>query len=379
MDVLIKKGFICPVVGKALTGDILISGGKIKKISESVTAKDAQIIDAKGKFILPGFIDAHSHIGLFEEGVGQYYQDGNEATDPLTPQVRAIDAFNPQDSAIKKALSGGVTTTMILPGSANAVGGQGAIIKLNSQIVDQMIVRQPAGLKMALGENPKRFYGESMKRTPGTRLGTAAMIREYFVKTQSYSEKKQKGDYEKDLRYEIGEMVLKREIPARIHAHRMDDILTAVRIASEFGFDFVIEHATEAYKIIEYLKARDVKMVLGPLFSFATKLELKDKTFEAVSIAVKNNVPVALMCDHPVVPMEYTVMQLGTALKYGVSEEELLKLVTINPARILKIDDSTGSLEKDKDADIVIWSGNPFEMKSYVEQVLIQGECVFSR
>jgi imidazolonepropionase-like amidohydrolase len=174
-------------------------------------------------------------------------------------------------------------------------------------------------------------------------------------------------------------MVLKREIPARIHAHRMDDILTAVRIASEFGFDFVIEHATEAYKIIEYLKARDVKMVLGPLFSFATKLELKDKTFEAVSIAVKNNVPVALMCDHPVVPMEYTVMQLGTALKYGVSEEELLKLVTINPARILKIDDSTGSLEKDKDADIVIWSGNPFEMKSYVEQVLIQGECVFSR
>ncbi|MBP7237966.1 MAG: amidohydrolase [Petrotogaceae bacterium] len=379
MDVLIKKGFICPVVGKAFTGDILISGGKIKKISESVTAKDAQIIDAKGKFILPGFIDAHSHIGLFEEGVGQYYQDGNEATDPLTPQVRAIDAFNPQDSAIKKALSGGVTTTMILPGSANAVGGQGAIIKLNSQIVDQMIVRQPAGLKMALGENPKRFYGESMKRTPGTRLGTAAMIREYFVKTQSYSEKKQKGDYEKDLRYEIGEMVLKREIPARIHAHRMDDILTAVRIASEFGFDFVIEHATEAYKIIEYLKARDVKMVLGPLFSFATKLELKDKTFEAVSIAVKNNVPVALMCDHPVVPMEYTVMQLGTALKYGVSEEELLKLVTINPARILKIDDSTGSLEKDKDADIVIWSGNPFEMKSYVEQVLIQGECVFSR
>lgn len=379
MDVLIKKGFICPVVGKAFTGDILISGGKIKKISESVTAKDAQIIDAKGKFILPGFIDAHSHIGLFEEGVGQYYQDGNEATDPLTPQVRAIDAFNPQDSAIKKALSGGVTTTMILPGSANAVGGQGAIIKLNSQIVDQMIVRQPAGLKMALGENPKRFYGESMKRTPGTRLGTAAMIREYFVRTQSYSEKKQKGDYEKDLRYEIGEMVLKREIPARIHAHRMDDILTAVRIASEFGFDFVIEHATEAYKIIEYLKARDVKMVLGPLFSFATKLELKDKTFEAVSIAVKNNVPVALMCDHPVVPMEYTVMQLGTALKYGVSEEELLKLVTINPARILKIDDSTGSLEKDKDADIVIWSGNPFEMKSYVEQVLIQGECVFSR
>jgi len=379
MDILIKKGFICPVVSKAFTGDILISGGKIKKISESITAKDVQVIDAKGKFVLPGFIDAHSHIGLFEEGVGQYYQDGNEATDPITPQVRAIDAFNPQDSAIKKALSGGVTTTMILPGSANAVGGQGAIIKFNSQIVDQMIIKEPAGLKMALGENPKRFYGESMKRTPGTRLGTAAMIREYFVKTQSYSEKKQKGDYEKDLRYEIGEMVLKRKIPARIHAHRMDDILTAVRIANEFEFDFVIEHATEAYKIIEYLKARNVKMVLGPLFSFATKLELKDKTFEAVSIAVKNNVPVALMCDHPVVPMEYTVMQLGTALKYGVSEEELLKLVTINPARILGIDDSTGSLQKDKDADIAIWSGNPFEMKSCVEQVLIQGECVFSR
>ncbi|WDC83700.1 amidohydrolase [Caloramator sp. mosi_1] len=289
MKILIKSGFLYPIEGKPFKGDILIENGKIIDVAESIEEKDTTVIDAEGKYILPGFIDAHSHIGLFEEGVGAGYQDGNEATNPLTPEVRAIDAFNPDDVAIKRALEGGVTTVMILPGSANAIGGQGAILKLKGNIVDKMILKEPAGLKMALGENPKRVYS-SKNQTPSTRLGTAALIRGYFIKVQDYINKKKQCEKEnkefidRDIKLEIGERVLKGEIPARIHCHRRDDILTAIRIAKEFGFKLVLEHATEGYKIADYIKENDIPLVIGPLFGFRTKLELKDKTYESVRI-----------------------------------------------------------------------------------------------
>lgn len=382
MEMLFKGAKIFPITSEPFVGDILVKDGKIAEIGENLSSDLVKVIDLNGKFVFPGFVDAHSHIGLYEEGVGSYYaSDGNEMTDPITPNVRAIDAFNPQDPAIKRALNGGVTTVMILPGSANPIGGQGAIIKLNPSTIDKMIVKEPAGLKMAFGENPKRVYGEK-KKTPSTRLGVAAVIRDYFLKVQDYILKKEiaqkdgKKFTDRDSKLEIGEKVLKKEIPARIHAHRADDILTAVRIAEEFGFDFVIEHGTEGYKIVEILKEKKIPVVAGPLLTFRTKYELKDATMKALKILNENGILSSLMCDHPVIPLEYSSIQAAAALRYGSKEEELLKMLTINPAKILKMDQRIGSIEKGKDADLVVWSGHPFDMNSIVESVYIDGKKI---
>ena len=382
MRLLLKGGRVYPITSKPFVGDVLIEDGKIKALGENLKDSNAEIVDVSGKYVFPGFVDAHSHIGVFEEGVGYYYQDGNEATDPVTAEVRALDAFYPEDSAIERALSGGVTTVMVLPGSANPVGGQGVILKFRSRIVDEMVVREPAGLKMATGENPKRVYGE-MKKQPGTRLGIAAIIRGYFQRVRNYMRKKEEASkegkefVEVDSKLEIGEKVLKGEIPARIHAHRVDDILTAVRISEEFGFRLVIEHATESYKIADYLRKRGIPVVLGPLFGFRTKLELRDMTYEAVRIINEKGVLAAMMCDHPVIHLEHMNIHLGVALRYGAREEDLLKMGTINAAKILEIEDRVGSIEAGKDADIVVWSGHPFEFRSRVERVYIEGKEVF--
>ncbi len=379
MKKLIKGGTLVTIASGTFIGDILIENGKIAKIAKSIKLKDknVEIIDAAGKYILPGFIDAHSHIGLFEEGIG-FMQDGNEMTDPVTPEVRAIDAFNPYDVAIKRALNGGFTTVMILPGSANVIGGQGAIIKFKSHIVDYCIVKSPAGLKMATGENPKRVYGE-MKKMPSTRLGIAAVMRNYFMKVQDYMEKKKRAlekdgvFFDRDPKLEVGELVLKGEIPARVHAHRAQDIVTAIRIAKEFGFKIVIEHGTEAYKVVDYLVENNIPVVVGP-HDFRTKVELKDLTYENVRILNEKGVLTAIMVDHPVIHLEFANVHAALAMKYGAKKEDLLKMLTINPAKILGIDDRVGSLEVGKDADIVIWDNDPFLPQARVEKVFIEGQ-----
>lgn len=381
---LLKHGTIYPVSRKPFVGDILIEDKKIVGISERIEEKNVDEIDITGKYVFPGFIDPHSHIGLFEEGVGNYYQDGNEATDPVTPHVRAIDAYYPDDIAIKRALSGGVTTVMIVPGSANPIGGQSAIIKLNSQITDESIIKEPAGLKMALGENPKRTYG-TLNRTPSTRLGNAAIIREYFFQVRNYIEKKELSKNDEtnftdiNIKYEIGEKVLKGEITARIHAHRKDDILTAVRLSEEFGFELVIEHGTEAYMIADYIKNKNIPLVLGPLLGFRTKLETKNRTYQSISIIKEKGILASLTCDHSVIPLEHASIQAATALRYGAKEEDLIKMLTINPAKILKIYNKVGSIDVGKDADLVIWSGHPFDFRSYVIKTIINGEIVYER
>ena len=382
MKILFKGAKVFPISSVPFKGDVLVEDGKIKEMGENVSSNGDRIVDLKGKFLFPGFVDAHSHIGLYEEGVGSLYSsDGNEMTDPVTPHVRAIDAFNPQDPAILRALKGGVTTVMILPGSANPIGGQGAILKLNLSTVDKMIVKESAGLKMAFGENPKRVYGEQ-KKTPSTRIGVAAVVRDYFLKVQDYMVEKELAKKEgkpftkRNLKYEIGEMVLKGEIPARIHAHRADDILTAMRIAEEFDFNFVIEHGTEGYKIVDILKEKKIPVVAGPFMAFRTKYELKDMTMKAIKILNENGILASLMCDHPVIPLEYASIQAAAALRYGAKEEDLLKMLTINPAKILGIDDRIGTIEKGKDADLVVWSGHPFDMSSKVESVYINGEKI---
>ncbi len=383
VKILFKNANVLPITSKPFKGDLLVEDGKIKSFGEiKKIGSDVEIIDLDGKYLLPGFIDAHSHIGLWEEGVNKpVSSDGNEWTDPVTADVKAIDGFNPEDAAIERALSGGVTTVMIVPGSANPVGGQGAIIKFKSKVVDEMIVKEPSGLKMAFGENPKMVYG-NQKKTPSTRLGVAAVIRSYFTRVQDYMKKKANAEkdgkpfVERDLKLEAGEKVLKGEMPARIHAHRYDDILTASRIAEEFKFKFVIEHGTEGYKIVDTLKAKGIPVVVGPLLTFRTKRELKDMTMESINILNSHGILTALMCDHPVIPLEYASVQAAAAMRNGAKEADLLKMLTINPATILGIDDRVGSIEKGKDADIVVWSGHPFDMKSKVEMVYIEGKKI---
>ncbi|MGC8544890.1 amidohydrolase [Athalassotoga sp.] len=384
MKILFKNANVIPITSEPFKGDVLIENGKIKSTGKTEKrGNDVEVIDLDGKYLLPGFIDAHSHIGLWEEGVNEpVSSDGNEWTDPVTADVKAIDGFNPEDTAIERALSGGITTVMIVPGSANPVGGQGAIIKFKSKIVDEMIIREPAGLKMAFGENPKRVYGDQ-KKTPSTRLGVAAIIRTYFTRVQDYMKKKENAQkegktfVERDLKLEAGERVLRGQMPARIHAHRYDDILTASRIAEEFGFKFVIEHGTEGYKIVDTLKAKKISVVVGPLLTFRTKRELKDMTMESIKILNSNGILTALMCDHPVIPLEYASVQAAAAMRQGAKAEDLLKMLTINPATILGIENRVGSIEKGKDADVVVWSGHPFDMKSRVEKVYIEGKKVF--
>ncbi len=377
MKKLFKGGKVITVAKGEFIGDVLVENGKIVKLAEKIECEDCEVIDITGKYLYPGFIDAHSHIGLFEEGIG-FMQDGNEMTDPITPDVRAIDAYNPYDEAIPRALKGGITTVMITPGSANVIGGQTAVIKFKSNIVDKCIVKAPAGLKMALGENPKRVYGD-MKKMPSTRLGIAALMRNYFMKVQDYIAKKQKAIekegvfLDRDPKLEVGEMVLKGEIPARIHAHRAQDIVTAVRIAKEFNFKLVIEHGTEAYKVADFLKENNVPVITGP-FGFRTKIELRDATYENVKILNEKGVLCAIMVDHPVEPLEIATIHAALAQKYGAKKEDLLKMLTINPAKILEIDDKIGTIEEGKEADLVVWSGDAFDPASVVEKVFIEGE-----
>ncbi|MCD6252797.1 MAG: amidohydrolase [Thermotogae bacterium] len=379
---LFKRATIYPITSEPFVGDVLVKDGKIAAIAEKLDDPNAEIVDLTGKYLFPGFVDAHSHIGIMEESVGTfYYQDGNEMTEPVTAQVSVVDAFNPDDAAIDRALAGGVTTVMVVPGSANPVGGQGAIFKFRSKIVDEMLVRAPAGLKMALGENPKRVYGSANKQ-PSTRLGNAAIIRAYFTKVKNYMAKKEAAEKEgkpfaeQDLAMEVGELVLKRKIPARIHAHRKDDILTAIRLSEEFGFDLVIEHGTEGYLIADYIRSKGVPLVIGPLLSFRSKVELKNLSYESVRILNEAGVLTALMCDHPVIHLEHTAVQAAVALRYGARESDILRMLTINPAQILGLEAEIGSIEPGKNADLVVWSDHPFDMRAKVERVYIDGKEV---
>ncbi|MGB9789342.1 MAG: amidohydrolase [Thermotoga caldifontis] len=384
MKLLFKNATVFPITSKPFVGDVLVEDGKISKVGQIKPTRSVEVIDLEGKFLLPGFIDAHAHIGLYPEGLGPTESEGNETTDPVTAHLQAIDAFYPEDESIKKALAGGVTTAFVVMGSGNPVGGMGFIAKFKGKTVMDMCLVNPAGVKMALGENPKRVYSEK-KMMPTTRMGTAAVIRTFLLKSQDYMKKKEqvlkegKEFFERDPKYEVGEKLLKRELPARIHAHRMDDIVTAIRLAEEFNLRIVLEHCTEGYRVADLLASKKIPVVAGPLMTFATKLELRHMTMEALKILVEKKVLVALMCDHPVIPLEFASLQAAAAMRYGMKEEELLKMLTINPAKILGLEERIGSIEVGKDADLVVWSGHPFDMKSVVERVYIDGQLVYSK
>lgn len=382
----IINGKIYTMAGEVIEqGSILIQDGKIIQVGSKLDIPaDAEIIDAEGMIITPGIIDAHTHLGIGEEGIGWAGQDYNEVSDPMTPHLRAIDAINPEDEGFKDAIKGGITTVMTGPGSANVIGGENLVMKTFGQTVEEMVLISPVGLKGAFGENPKRVYGaKAAPKSPVTRMATAAILREALIKAQNYLNKLEQAEKdgkepERDLKMESLARLLTKELPLRAHAHRADDILTILRIAKEFDIKVTLEHCTEGHKIVDKILEADVPAVVGPSLTARSKYELRDRTFETPGILAKAGVKVALMTDHPVIPVQYLPICAGLAVRNGMEEIEALKSITINAAEILGVDDLVGSIEAGKDADIVIWDGHPLETMTKIVKVLINGEQVHS-
>ncbi len=382
---LIKNGIIHTITGEVIqNGSVLIEGKKIKEVSKNIEpTKEMEIIDAEGKIVTPGFIDSHSHLGLWESSIGFEGADGNEAKDPITPHMRAIDAINPMDITFEEARNAGVTSTATGPGSANILGGTFIAIKTaNVKRVENLIIKNPVAMKCAFGENPKNCYNNQNKM-PTTRMAISALFRETLSKAKVYMEKIEQanGDKSKEPQFDAKLHalipVLKKEIPLKAHAHRADDIFTALRIAKEFDLDITLEHVTEGHLIVEELKKANVSCNVGPSFGHRSKFELKNLTFKTPGILSKAGVKVAIITDAQVTPLHSLPLMAGLAIKHGMDEKEALKAVTINPAEIIGISDRVGSLEVGKDADIVIWNGNPFSVETEVEMTIIDGKIEY--
>jgi imidazolonepropionase-like amidohydrolase len=382
--IAITGGYVVPIEGDPIDGGtVLLEDGKITAVEGPGFAvpPDAERVDAAGKWVLPGFIDAHAHLGVHEDGEGWAGNDTNEMTDPVTAQVRALDGINPADVGFRDAISGGVLNVNINPGSGNPIGGQTVAVKCWGRTVDDMVLREPAGLKSALGENPKRVYGDR-NQAPSTRLGTAAVIRAALVDALNYREKINNPTSERpvvprDLKLEALLLVLDRKIPWRQHCHRADDIATAMRIAEEFGYDLVIDHGTEAHLIADKIAAAGIPVVIGPLFTSRAKVELRNRSLANPGRLAAAGVTIALTTDHPVVPINFLIHQATLAVKEGLDRDTALRSVTINPARIIGCADRIGSLTPGKDADVVIWSGDPLDVMSRAELAYSSGREIY--
>lgn len=339
--------------------------------------KDIQVIDAKGNLVMPGIIEAHCHMGITEEKKGMEGDDCNENVDPITPYLRAIDAINPMDAAFHDALQAGITSAMIGPGSANVVGGQFAFLKTHGRCIDRMIVKAPAAMKVAFGENPKVNYS-GQGNSPATRMAIASMLREELTKAKEYQKKRQSNPEEiSDFRYECWLPVLKGEIPIKAHAHRADDILTAVRIAKEFGLRMTIDHCSEGHLIMEELKAAGFPAIVGPDMASRNKIEVKNMAFKTAGLLSQNGILTAITTDHPVSMIQFLPICAGLAVKAGMDMEEGLKAITINAARICNVADRVGSLVVGKDADIAIFDGNPMEVFTRNLCTIVDGKIVY--
>ena len=362
-------------------GVVLISDGRIEAAGRDVRVPEsAERVDAAGKVVLPGLVDAHTHLGVHEEAEGWAGQDTNEMTDPVTPQVRALDAINPADLGFADAVAGGVLTVNVNPGSGNPIGGQSAAVRSAGRTVDEMLLRAPSGLKSALGENPKRVYGDR-KQLPSTRLGTAAVIRDALVKARNYLDKLDRGGDgeppERDLRWEALGLVLSGEIPWRQHCHRADDIATALRLADEFGYRLAIDHGTEAVLLADRLAERGVPVLIGPLLTSRSKVELRNRSLASPGRLAAAGVELGIITDHPVVPVHLLHVQAALAVREGLDPSAALRAVTLTPARVLGLDDRLGSLEPGKHATLCVWSGDPLDARSRVETAWIEGRQVF--
>ncbi len=373
---------------------ILMEDGKITAFGDDVTVpSEAEVIDANGAPVTPGLVEAHGHVGVSNQGIGWEGSDTNEATDPVTSQVSALDGINPEERGFRDFLRGGVTTVQVMPGSANIIGGEAVTIKSKpTSVVDDVVLRRWTGMKAALGENPKRAYGQRKKSAPMTRMGSAALLREWLRKARDYhddsgdaengetdscSEDSDGGKY--DARLEALAGVIRGEVPLRIHAHRADDIATAVRIAEEFGIDYSIEHCTQGFKLPEFLAKRGVSSAVGPCLSRESKVELEDVGFDTPVALHKAKAAFCLTTDHPVVRVMYLNMIAGMASAEGIGDDAALRAVTLAAAEHIGVDDRVGSIRQGKDADVVIWTGDPLDGRSFASRVIIDGEVVYEK
>ncbi|AKL95951.1 amidohydrolase [Clostridium aceticum] len=382
-SLLIKNALLISTEDNSITKkDLLIRQGKINQVSEKIEGDTSttEVIDVEEKYIMPGLIDCHTHVGIIEEATGKIGVDNNETSDPVTPHMRGIDAIHPFDLAFLDAVKSGITTVMTGPGSNNAVGGLSAAIKTHGKIIDEMIIRNPVGLKIALGENPMSTYGK-MNKAPVTRMATAALIRELFMRTQDYMVQKENNKIkERDLQLESVIPLLKGEISLRAHAHRADDIVTACRIAEEFGISkLVIEHGTEANLVKEYLKEREVPVAFGPMLTPRLKIELKKRDYTCALDLIDVGVKVALITDHPYNLIDQLRIVAALAISEGLSEADAMKCVTTYPAEILECHQRIGKLQEGYDADLVVFDGMPFDINSKVLLTIINGKVVYRR
>jgi len=381
----VTGGYVVPVDGAPIEGGtVLVDGGVIVAVGPAADVDvpdDAEIVDASGAWVLPGFVESHGHVGVYEEGDGWAGLDVNEMTDPNGARLRALDGINPDDEGFRDALSGGVTTIVVKPGSGNPIGGQTVAVKSWGRTVDDMLMREPVSVKSALGENPKRVYGEKDK-LPSTRLGVAAVIRDAFVKAQDYREAREwairEGNpFERDTGCEILVRVLDGEVPWCQHTHRADDIATAIRLSEEFGYRLIVNHGTEGHLLADTLADKNIPVIIGPLIVGRSKVEVRRRHMRNPGILARAGVRIALTTDHPVVPIDYLVHQATFAVKEGLDTETALRSITVNPARIMGLDDRVGALKPGLDADLVLWSGDPLDVMSRAVRVFIGGREVY--
>ena len=368
-DKPIERGYV------RIKGKVIEEVGNMSSLAPS---DDEQILDVKGAWVQPGIIEAHCHIGITEEKWGIIGDDCNEGTNPITPTLRAIDAVNPMDPAFHDAIAAGITSVMVGPGSSNVVGGQFVFMKTQGRCIDEMIVKHPAAMKVAFGENPKTAYGDK-DQLPSTRMGIGALLRETLYKARQYVQDKENGKLQnEDFQMEPWVPVFSREIPLKAHAHRVDDILTAIRIATEFGLDITIDHGTESHLIADEIKASGFPVIVGPELTSRSKIEVKNMNLRTNKVLSEAGILFAITTDHPVTMLQYLPICAGIAVKHGLSVEDGLKAITINAARICRVDDRVGSLKKGKDADIAIFTGNPMEVFTKTLYTIINGQVVYS-
>ncbi|TFH72000.1 amidohydrolase [Cellulomonas sp. HD19AZ1] len=384
-SVAVVGGYVVPVASEPIAdATVLVEDGVVTAVGTDVVVPDGvRVVDARGRWVLPGFVEAHAHMGVWEEAQGWAGEDANEMTSPDGSALRAIDAVNVEDEGFRDALVGGVTSAVVKPGSGNPIGGRTVALKTwGGRTVDEQVIRHDVSVKSALGENPKRVYGER-KQLPSTRLGVAAVIRKAFVDAQTYAARRDAAaaagePFERDLGKETLAAVLAGELAWDQHTHRADDIATALRLADEFGYRLVVNHGTDAASIADVLAERDVPVIFGPMFTARSKVELRDRAIENLGVLARAGVRVAITTDHPVVPINFLVHQASLAVKEGLDRDTALRALTVNPAQFLGLDDRIGSLTPGLDGDVVVWSGDPLDVTSRAEHVFVTGTEVYT-